>query len=131
MKERLYDLNSRDNCVTATIELADKTFKISRVVTGARVLYSNLLVERGQLLQKLAGIDTADPEQLPALEAMQSQVAQFAERKERILDDILELLLKANGIEFDKQWWQDSTDEMDVNGFIEACLSKDADVKKK
>ena len=39
MSERIYDLNDRGGCATAVITLADKTFRINRVVTGARVLY--------------------------------------------------------------------------------------------
>lgn len=130
MAERIYDLNDRGGCATAVITLADKTFRINRVVTGARVLYANMLEEMAGLLK-----DTADAEAEPTkekLEEVRRKVEAFAMRKEAAYGRILTLLLEANGQTYDGSWWHSHTDETDIRRFVEACLSKDSpDVKKK
>ena len=48
--DRIFDLNDRQKCVTAVLKISDKEFRISRVVTGVRVIYSNMLTEMGEQL---------------------------------------------------------------------------------
>ena len=43
--DRIFDLNDRQKCVTAVLKISDKEFRISRVVTGVRVIYSNMLTD--------------------------------------------------------------------------------------
>ena len=107
--EAIYDLNERKGCATAVIRVSDKEFRISRVVTGVRVLYSNMLTEMGAMLREVGSMD-------PKLSAM---------------DRCMELLLTRNGYGYDRSWWEDYTDEYDMRSFIEACLSKDAKGSKK
>lgn len=131
MKERLYDLNGRENCVTATIKVSDKTFRISRVVTGVRLLYSNHLKRMGELLRKVSEFDVSSPEGIAAASEYEGMVDLFTVEKKQTYEDILGLLLGKNGYEYDKGWWETNTDEYDVRSFIEACLSKDAVEQKK
>lgn len=130
MSERIYDLNDRGGCATAVITLSDKTFRINRVVTGARVLYANLLEEMAGMLK-----DTAEAEADPTKEKMDEvrrKVDSFVRRKDEAYGRILTLILEANGEAYDKDWWLSHADEPDIRRFIEACLSKDSpQVKKK
>jgi hypothetical protein len=128
MAERYYDLNGRDDCVTAVIKVADKEFQINRVVMGARVQYSNLLRRMGDLLRKAANQNPAD---LDAANEFIKENQDFFDSKEAVYDDVLTLILTKNGYTYDKAWWQDNTDELDVRSFIDACLSKDATAVKK
>lgn len=131
MKERVFDLNGRDGCVTATVKVADRTFKINRVVTAARVLYSNHLKEMGELLRRTGELGE-DPDQDKVRE-LQEDVDEFQGRREKVYGSILTLLLTKNGYSYEKEWWENETDDLDVRAFIEACLSKDSagTVKKK
>lgn len=131
MKERLYDLNGRENCVTATIKVSDKTFRISRVVTGVRLMYANHLKRMGELLREVSSIDVSTPEGITDAAQHEAAVDQFMLEKKQTYDDILTLLLTKNGFEYDKAWWEVNTDEYDTRSFIEACLSKDATEQKK
>lgn len=132
MQERIFDLNGRDNCVTATIKVADQAFRVNRVVTGVRVLYSNYLMEMGRLMQEVGKIDAEDASCEEDTVALRAKVDDFSRRKGEVYDEILTLLLTRNGYVYDKAWWEANTDEMDVRAFIDACVSKDApDTKKK
>lgn len=128
--ERIFDLNDRGGCATAVIKLAGEEFRINRVVTGARVLYANLLEEMAGMLK-----ETARAQEDPTAEKVAEvgrKVEAFCRRKDEAYGEILTLILEANGQTYDGAWWSTHTDETDVRRFIEACLSKDAPgVKKK
>lgn len=130
MGERLFDLNDRQKCVTAVIRVSDKEFRISRVVTGVRVLYSNMLTEMGEQLKAVGNIDSKKATQ-EEIQAALEKADGFERKRKADIDRCLELILTKNGHEYDRQWWQDNTDEYDVRCFIEACLSKDAKSSKK
>lgn len=129
MREKFYDLNGRENCVTARIKIGDKEFKISRVVTGARVLYAGYLNEVSQLLKESEAANK-DRDKAKLNEVIE-KVNAFADRKKELFDEVLTLLLEKNGYEYDKDWWLKNTDEMDVNAFIEKAMTKDATNSKK
>nr|WP_321265212.1 hypothetical protein [uncultured Sphaerochaeta sp.] len=131
MKERLYDLNGRENCMTAAIKVSDKTFRISRVVTGVRLMYANHLKQMGEMLRTISTIDVSTPEGIARAAEQEAAVDQFMLDKKQAYEDILTLLLTKNGYEYDKAWWESNTDEFDIRSFIEACLSKDAGEQKK
>ncbi len=128
--ERVFDLNGRDQCVTAKITIADQTFKISRVVTAVRVMYANHLKRMGELLKRTGEVsDNPDDE---SIKMLKDDVDEFQSDRETLYDQLLSLILSRNGYEYDKTWWQNNTDDTDVRAFIETCLSKDApSVKKK
>lgn len=128
--EAIYDLNERKGCATAVIRVQDKEFRISRVVTGVRVLYSNLLTEMGGILKDVGSIDPKAASEDELKEAL-SKADAFKERRLSAMDRCMELLLTRNGYEYDRSWWDGFTDEYDVRSFIEACLSKDAKGSKK
>lgn len=129
MAERIYDLNDRGGCATAVIKVADKEFRVNRVVTGVRVLYSNLLKSMAGYLKETAEVDTGDERKMRELT---ERIGRFEADKRGIYGECLRLLLVRNGYTYDSDWWKDNTDEMDVRRFIEASLSKDSpDVKKK
>lgn len=128
--DRIYDLNNRQKSVTAVIRVSDKEFRISRVVTGVRVLYSNLLTEMGERLKEICAVDSAKASK-EELQSLVESTERFAKEKSGKLEQCMELLLTRNGYEYDRQWWDGNTDEYDVRCFIEACLSKDADGSKK
>ncbi len=130
MGERLFDLNDRQKCVTAVIRVSDKEFRISRVVTGVRVTYSNMLTEMGEQLKSVGEIDTEKATK-EEIQAAIEKADQFEKKRKDALDRCMDLLLSKNGYEYDRQWWQDNTDEHDVRSFIEACLSKEAKGSKK
>lgn len=128
--DRVYDLNNRQKSVTAVIRVSDKEFRISRVVTGVRVLYSNLLTEMGERLKEIGAVDSAKASE-EELQRLLKSTERFAKEKSDKLDECMELLLTRNGYEYDRQWWERNADEYDIRCFIEACLSKDADGSKK
>lgn len=124
--KKIFDLNNRDGCISAAITLSDKTFTIKRVVIAVRALYSNYIKTLGILLQDISNID----EENAAL--VSEDVNKFSIEKESIFDEILNLILKANGYEYDKDWWSMNASDEDMRYFIETCLNKDnQEIKKK
>ena len=128
MKERYYDLNGREGCITAIITISDRTFRISRVVIAVRTLYSNHIIEMGDMLKKLSEADEDDRETALRLSA---EAEEFARKKAGLYEHIITLLLEKNGYEYDKAWWDENTDEADRRLFIERCLMKDSDGNEK
>lgn len=128
--EAIYDLNERKGCATAVIRVSDKEFRISRVVTGVRVIYSNMLTEMGGILKDVGSIDPKAASEDELKEAL-SKADAFKERRLSAMDRCMELLLTRNGYGYDRSWWEDYTDEYDMRSFIEVCLSKDAKGSKK
>lgn len=128
--EVIYDLNERKGCATAVIRVSDKEFRISRVVTGVRVLYSNMLTEMGAMLMEVGSLDPKAATEDELKEAL-SKADAFKERRLSAMDRCMELLLTRNGYGYDRSWWEGYTDEYDMRSFIEACLSKDAKGSKK
>lgn len=128
--DRIYDLNERRKCVTAVLNVSGKEFRISRVVTGVRVLYANFLTQMGEILKEISTLDTqnADPEEIKNAIA---KAEAFKETREETTERCLELLLSKNGYDYDKAWWAENADDYDIRAFIEICLSKDADGSKK
>lgn len=128
--ERIIDLNGRENCVTAVIKVSDMSFRISRVVTGVRVIYANYLREMGALMSEVGRLDasTAPAEQIQALT---EKANAFSSKAEEVLSQCISLILTRNGYEYDSAWWEMNTDQSDARAFIDACLGKDASVKKK
>jgi hypothetical protein len=120
--EKYFDLNGRENTITAKIKVSDTTFKINRVVIAVRVLYSNHLKKMGELIKKVGNLDEKDSK---ALNSINESIEEFNSEKEAIYDKILKLLLEKNGYSYDKSWWQENADEMDIRNFIETCSSKD------
>ena len=128
--DRIFDLNDRQKCVTAVLKISDKEFRISRVVTGVRVIYSNMLTEMGEQLKAVGSLDTKTASK-EEIQAAIDKADAFKEKRTADQDRCLELLLVKNGYEFDRTWWEENADEYDVRCFIEACLSKDASGSKK
>lgn len=121
-KEKLVDLNGRENCTTAVITIQDKTFKISRIVTGVRVMYSNVLKKQSDFFKELSEVSDKDKESALALSARWES---FAEELPSILLSVIELLLVKNGYEYTEDWWRENCDLEDYRNFIDASLSKD------
>ena len=128
MKERYFDLNGREDCVTAIISISGMTFRISRVVIAVRTLYSNHLIEMGDMLRKLSALDETDKE---GAERLLAESTDFGKRKRDLYERLIRLLLEKNGYDFDKAWWDENTDEMDRRLFIERCLMKDSEAPSK
>ncbi len=129
MKEKLVDLNSRKDSTTAVVTLGDKTFRISRVVIAARVLYSNYLITIRDFFDGYSKVKNEEDER-----RLMESYSSIAEKTNDRLLEIIELILVKNGYSFDKAWWEDNADIVDLRGFIDACISKDASsagVKKK
>lgn len=127
MSERYFDLNSREHCVTAVIKIAEKEFRIDRVVIGTRVIYSNHLKKMGRLLKETGDIDNQDAE---AINSLIQKAEAFQAEKMETYERIISLLLEKNGYGYDKAWWEENTDEIDQRTFIEKCMMKDSDKKK-
>lgn len=123
--ERYFDLNGREKCITAVISAGDHSFRISRVVIAVRVLYSNHIKEMGDLLQRLSKLDAKDADSEEA-QRLSAEAEEFAKRKLDLYSKIISLLLEKNGYEYDREWWEENTDELDMRTFIEKCLTKDA-----
>ncbi|MGD1818000.1 MAG: hypothetical protein ACPKNR_13285 [Pleomorphochaeta sp.] len=126
--EKYIDLNGREKQITATIKLSDTTFQIKRVVIAVRVLYSNHLIKMGELFKKVGEIKKDDQK---ALKEINISIEEFNKEKEKVYDKILKLLLEKNGYEFNKTWWNENTDELDIRNFIEECLNKDTNTRSK
>jgi len=126
--DKYIDLNGREKSITAKIKLSDTTFIIDRVVIAVRVLYSNHLIKMGELFKKVGEIKEDDQK---ALKEINISIEEFNEEKEKVYDKILKLLLEKNGYEFNKTWWNENTDELDIRNFIEECLNKDTNTRSK
>lgn len=120
--ERYFDLNGRENSITAKIKVADKEFKINRVVIAVRVLYSNHLIKMGELFKETGQLDEKN---INELDSLNEKINEFNEDKIQTYEKILTLLLEKNGYRYEKQWWNENTDELDIRSFIDSCLSKD------
>jgi len=119
------------------IEISDRTFRISRVVTGVRQLYAGILTDAGTYMQRVGELqgkldelgDAKDSEEFirieRQLEVLTEEVNEFAERKQAELMRCVELLMSKNGYEYDRDWWTENTDETDIKAFIVECLNKD------
>ncbi|MGD1818927.1 MAG: hypothetical protein ACPKOI_03470 [Pleomorphochaeta sp.] len=126
--EKYIDLNGREKQITATIKLSDTTFQIKRVVIAIRVLYSNHLIKMGTLFKKVGEIKEDDQK---ALNEINISIDEFNKEKEEVYDKILKLLLEKNGYKFNKTWWNENADELDIRNFIEECLNKDTNTRSK
>jgi hypothetical protein len=129
---------------TVTIEVAGQSFTISRVVLGARKLYGDLIREVGEQLQAIAGFDerlrkaseVSKEEWAKVYKEMQGHLERTQKFSETKMDQyfkVIELILKPNGYDFDREWWEFNCDEQDYQYFIAECLNKDvseADKKK-
>lgn len=120
----MVDLNGRENTTSVALKIQDKTFKISRIVTGARVKYSNLLKQQAKLFDEISNIDSDNEEDALALSARWND---FAEELPSLLLEVIELLLTKNGYGYDEDWWNENCDIQDYRNFIDAALSKDSD----
>lgn len=127
MSDVYYDLNGRENCNTAVITIADRQFRIDRVVIGARVTYSNHLKRMGMLLEEVGSSDENDDE---SMRKLLGKAEAFQEEKMDVYAKVLRLILNKNGYEYDAAWWEENTDEIDQRTFIEKCMMKDNAKKK-
>ncbi len=124
--ERYYDINGREGCTTAVVTVADRTFRISRVVIAARVMYSNMIIRMGEMLRKLSAYDReADTDGTEGMH-LEEEATRFAKDRMETIERVLRLLLEKNGEKWDKAWWDENTDEADRRAFIERCLMKDS-----
>ena len=132
---RRVNLNEKVRTVL-DLEVADRTFRIVRVVTGVRQLYGELLSDSGRYLGRVAELQAAFEEVQSAGEEEQEKLAEQMEKLTREVDEFsvrkmdlimrcLELLLEKNGYEFSREWWIDNTDEQDMRAFIIEALNKD------
>lgn len=128
-RERLIDLNGRDGCSVAVITIQDKTYRISRIVVAARLMYSNYLSTISKLLNEYA--DTAGAADNKQIQGLYDKYTEYAEKVPDILLGIIQLLLEKNGYEYSEEWWKENSDIEDMRGFIDAALSKDSDTVKK
>ncbi len=131
----MIDLNKEKGRRVIEIRLADKTFRIVRVVTGVRQMYADWMARTAdslRLAQALEqGPEEPDIEFESRVEAVTKQIEEFtAERKEAYYQ-MLELILDRNGYELDREWWEKNTDEFDQQAFMRECLMKDASAQKK
>lgn len=127
MSDRRIDLDGKPRAVVE-LQLGGRTFRISRVVTGVRRLYGELLKEAGEALEKVAALGGTEGAEL---ERVAAEIEDLAVRKERTLAQILELLLTRNGYEYDGAWWEANADESDIKWFIVEALNKDAPADEK
>lgn len=127
MSDVYYDLNGRENCNTAVISIADRQFRIDRVVIGARVIYSNHLKRMGMLLEEVGSSNENDEE---AMRKLIDKAEAFQQEKMDVYAKVLRLILSKNGYEYDAAWWEENTDEIDQRTFIEKCMMKDNAKKK-
>lgn len=131
--ERIFDLNGRDASSVAVIKLRDKTFRISRIVVGVRVLYSNYLKQLSNLFTDLGKAENLEDKTVQ--EQLQERYEKFAEDVPDILRSCIRLLLEKNDLKYDPLWWEEETDVEDMRNFIDAALAKDSKsssgVKKK
>ena len=97
-----------DNCEAMPIELLAQAKKQG---------FSDFQI--GRALYK----DRLDSEEAQRLSA---EAEEFAKRKLDLYSKIIRLLLEKNGYEYDQEWWEENTDELDMRTFIEKCLTKDA-----
>ena len=122
--ERYFDISGREKCITAVLEIGGQTFRISRVVIAARVLYSNHIKEMGELLKRLSAAE--DKSGSKDTKKLSEEAEEFARNRLSLYERIIRLLLEKNGYSYDRAWWEENTDELDMRTFIEKCLMKDA-----
>jgi len=136
MAERVVNLDNSPRS-TVTLEIADQSFLIRRVVTGAQQLWAAFVKESVTYLEKInayqknAAATKGQKELAQLTEDISREIDVFAESKLDRLLGILELLLTKNGYVFDRQWWIDNAGETDYREFIMAAMLKDQEGTKK
>jgi chromosome segregation ATPase len=136
--ERTANLDA--NRKTITITLGGARWRISRVVTGVRRRYAEILTRSGEEIEKVSRLQALqekdeltdeDARELGELvETLGREVDEFQQWKTEELYRCLELLLEKNGYEFDREWWDDNADIGEIQEFITAALTKDQESKK-
>lgn len=121
MKEKLFDLNSRREATVAVVTLGDKTFRIARVVIAARVMYSNYLSTLASLLHDAQELNKG----AMSAEELEEKYRDKVSNACSTLQEIVALILKSNGYEYDAAWWDNNSDIEDLRNFIDSCMSKD------
>ncbi len=133
MKE--VDLNKAKGRNVVEISVADKRFRIVRVVTGVRQLYADYMTRTKEAIEKAASLEIREGETEEdyalRVEAVTEDVNSFVAVKREAYFGMLELILNRNGYELDRKWWIENTDEIDQQTFVEVCLTKDAPGEKK
>ncbi len=118
--------------------IADKSFRIEKVVIGVRQKYSAYAGLTAEILQKAESLThkqrgESDEDYQERVERISKEVDGFVETKRTMYFDMIGLILEKNGYELNTDWWDNNTDELDQQGFLEACLMKDTvgNTKKK
>ena len=123
--ERVFDLDA--GRTVAAVRLSGCEFRIARVVIAARVLYSNHLRTISSLLKDAGALEAGG---MDAGE-LERRYSEYAERTPDVLLEVVRAILEPNGIAYDDAWWRTHADVADLRGFIDACMSKDADDRGK
>lgn len=121
MNEKLFDLNSRREQNAALIRIADKEFKITRVVIAARVLYSNYLSEVSSFFKDVENVNN---QEMNAAE-LERKYSNFSSSVPSRLSEIVKIILSSNGYDYDAAWWDYNADTADLRDFIDCCMTKD------
>lgn len=127
---KLIDLNARRDQEVRQIMLADASFNIRRVVIAARVMYGNYLATIADLMKDVEKMNRGE---LDARD-LEARYKDVAGDTPDLLLSIIEVILRGNGLEFDRAWWEASCDVQDMRNFIDACMSSstaDKNDKKK
>lgn len=117
--------------------IADKTFRIEKVVIGVRQQYSTYAQLTAEMVKKAGELVQREEESAEDFGERVTRVSQevedFVAKKREKYFAMIELILTRNGYELDIAWWDNNTDEIDQQSFLEACLMKDVagNTKKK
>ena len=129
------DLNKAKGRKLVEFSLDGKIFRILRVVTGVRQMYADYIHRQGELMEKADTLDKiegeTDEDYAVRVEPITREIEAFAAEKNDLYYRMLELILTKNGHTFDRQWWEENTDEFDQQQFVQICLTKDAPSQKK
>lgn len=131
MGERVLNLSERPR-ETVVIKVGGKDFRIRTVVNAVWLHYMAVDKEQKEWMQRakeLAASGTSAD--LVEAQGMLEQAADFGRRRLDLLLRCVELLLTANGYDFDRQWWIEHTEMLDLLAFIEGSVNKDTAGQKK
>jgi len=112
--ERVVNLDDKRN--TVTIEVGGNAFKISRIPLRLNRMYGEYLTRICKYLDQIKETEE---------EALGDLAESFALDKADAIEKMLEYVLTSNGIEYNRDWWEDNADYTDMETFIVEAMKKD------
>lgn len=110
------------------LSISGATYRVRRVVNAVRRIYGQYLERAGKEIENLGALQR----RLDDGKATQEDVAAATDRvtevvleREEAVMQCIQLILEKNGYEYDRDWWDENTDQYDRQHFVVSALNKD------